>query len=359
MQTTTQSVTGVRYIWEDNRIVDILRMDRTYTRDNRGRFASGGGGGGSSGGGKSGGGKKGGGGGGSGLTSMKASELQKIASDEGIDIDTLSHKRRKSVLAAAIEAKRKGKDLREEGLLKAQKQQSSLAKKRSRSKGKGKAKLQAEADAVKPWEDYDHSNSTKRQNAIINAPKAPSKLKPLDEAENNELEAYNNILANNIASDRVGTPEMGKFMDSIGMASHDQASVYSRSEGLKSHINTKNTKSLVRELANNHALGYATDIKGRYGELYNRRIAEGLGMLSNKELVQVTANRYYNQSPRAGEPLQGKYFPKRTPTVLIAELKRRKLLDIDNPAIQLNDKSKRKLRSQNDFNDIPDNAFDF
>lgn len=59
MQTTTQSVTGVRYIWEGDRIIDILRMDYNpnQPRDSRGRFASGGGGGGSSGGGKKGGGK--------------------------------------------------------------------------------------------------------------------------------------------------------------------------------------------------------------------------------------------------------------------------------------------------------------
>lgn len=132
MPTTTQSVTGVRYLWADNRIVDILRLDYNpnQPRDNRGRFASGGGGGGGS----SGGGKKGGGGGG--LTSMKASDLQILAEAHGIDINTLSHKRRKSVLAAAIEAKKQGKDLREEGLLKPTKVRSSLAEKRSKVKTK-------------------------------------------------------------------------------------------------------------------------------------------------------------------------------------------------------------------------------
>lgn len=49
------------------------------------------------------------------------SELQAIAKEQGIDIDTLSHKNRKSVLAKAIEAKQQGKSIRELGLLKPQK----------------------------------------------------------------------------------------------------------------------------------------------------------------------------------------------------------------------------------------------
>lgn len=89
-------------------------------RDAKGRFAgckpgTGGssvsGGGGNS--------KKGAGGGG--LISQKVSTLQELAKKEGIEIDKLSHKARKSVLAKAIEAKRAGKDLREEGLLKSTK----------------------------------------------------------------------------------------------------------------------------------------------------------------------------------------------------------------------------------------------
>lgn len=89
-------------------------------RDEKGRFAGcmPGTGGGSSGGG---GGKKSGGGSLAGGLPNKVDDLQAIAKKEGIDIDTLSHKARKSVLAAAINAKRAGKDLREEGLLKSTK----------------------------------------------------------------------------------------------------------------------------------------------------------------------------------------------------------------------------------------------
>lgn len=85
-------------------------------RDAKGRFAGcmPGTGGGSGGGSR---GKKSGGGGG-GLASEKVDDLQAIAKKEGIDIDALSYKARRSVLVNAIEAKRAGKDLREEGLLK-------------------------------------------------------------------------------------------------------------------------------------------------------------------------------------------------------------------------------------------------
>jgi hypothetical protein len=85
-------------------------------RDAKGRFAGcmPGTGGGS----RSGGGKKSGGGG---LASQKVDDLQDLAKKEGIDIDALSYKARRSVLVKAIEAKRAGKDLREEGLLKATK----------------------------------------------------------------------------------------------------------------------------------------------------------------------------------------------------------------------------------------------
>ena len=90
-------------------------------RDAKGRFAGcmPGTGGGSGGGG---GGKKSGSGGGlAGGLPDNVDDLQAIAKKEGIDIDTLSHKARKSTLAAAINAKRAGKDLREEGLLKSTK----------------------------------------------------------------------------------------------------------------------------------------------------------------------------------------------------------------------------------------------
>lgn len=94
----------------------IIREDYNpkQPRDARGRWTSGGGGsrgGGSSRGGRRGGGKRG-------LAAKKVSELQDIAKKEGIDVDTLSHKSRKSVLTAAIKAKRRGQDLREKGLLK-------------------------------------------------------------------------------------------------------------------------------------------------------------------------------------------------------------------------------------------------
>jgi len=90
-------------------------------RDAKGRFAGcmPGTGGGSGGGG---GGKKSGSSGSlAGGLPDKVDDLQAIAKKEGIDINTLSYKARKSVLAAAINAKRAGKDLREEGLLKSTK----------------------------------------------------------------------------------------------------------------------------------------------------------------------------------------------------------------------------------------------
>ena len=114
-----------RLLWRGD---SVWREDynKNQPRDSRGRWSSGGGGGG----------KKSGGGGG-GLASKKVAELQEIAKAEGIDPDTLSHKRRKSVLAAAIEAKRKGKNLREAGLLKPTKTKGGL---RGQSKKKSKKK---------------------------------------------------------------------------------------------------------------------------------------------------------------------------------------------------------------------------
>ncbi|GEM_PF-2016985 len=114
--TVVKSVTGRYHLKIDGRVVGISKhlpddwredYNRNQPRDGRGRWTSGGGG--SRGGGR---------GGGGGLANKRVSELQEIAKKEGIDVDTLSHKRRKSVLTAAIKAKRKNKDLREEGLLK-------------------------------------------------------------------------------------------------------------------------------------------------------------------------------------------------------------------------------------------------
>ncbi len=122
MEFIKRSLTGKYDYYSDSqsdiRLV-LVRCDYNpnQPRDEKGRWASGGGGG-SGGGSRSRGGKKGGGSAG-GLASKKVSELQAIAKDHGIDIDTLSHKARKSVLSAAIEATQKGKDLREAGLLKA------------------------------------------------------------------------------------------------------------------------------------------------------------------------------------------------------------------------------------------------
>ncbi|NEP10873.1 MAG: GNAT family N-acetyltransferase [Symploca sp. SIO2C1] len=88
----------------------IVREDYNpnQPRDARGRWKGGGGG-------RRGGGRRGGK---RGLAAKKVSELQDIARKEGIDVNTLSHKSRKSVLTAAIKAKRRGQDLREKGLLK-------------------------------------------------------------------------------------------------------------------------------------------------------------------------------------------------------------------------------------------------
>ncbi len=126
----------------------IIREDYNpkQPRDARGRWTSGGGGGsrsGGGGGGRRGGSKKG-------LAVKKVSELQDIARKEGIDIDTLSHKNRKSVLTAAIKAKRKGNDLREAGLLKATKPKTSLAKARAKNRQRTKAKPQSKSDKTPP-----------------------------------------------------------------------------------------------------------------------------------------------------------------------------------------------------------------
>ncbi|MGL5926337.1 MAG: hypothetical protein ACRC32_25865, partial [Chroococcidiopsis sp.] len=97
-----QSCTGLRLIRSD--------YNPNQPRDARGRFSRGGGSGGGGGRRKSGGG---------GLADKKVSDLQEIAKKEGIDINKLSYKSRRSVLVSAIEAQRKGKSLREAGLLKA------------------------------------------------------------------------------------------------------------------------------------------------------------------------------------------------------------------------------------------------
>jgi len=337
--------------------------NKNQPRDSRGRWSSGGGGGG----------KKSGGGGG-GLASKKVAELQEIAKAEGVDPDTLSHKRRKSVLAAAIEAKRKGKDLREAGLLKPTKTKGGLrgqSKKKPKPKPKDQSKkklaeLQEKANNIKPWKDAEYNgsdnNSNKkrkdRQEALINAPSAPPKLKKLSQTENEELDNYNNILMANMEAERTSRPEMKNFMNAIGMKAHDQASVASRSLALNDY--NKQTQppidKLDRELrlGGGYALGYAGQIGGRYGQLYNRRVAESLEKLPNKNIVHIASRSYYTQSPRIGEPLQTKYLADRTPTVLVAELKRRKLLDVDNPGVSVN-VSRQRLRNPEDLKGVTDN----
>lgn len=108
-----QSLTGNVYHLDD--LGKIIRIDYNpnQPRDARGRWSSGGSGGGVA----------------VDLTKKKVSELHAIAKDQGIDINKLSYKNRKSVLAAAIEASKKGKSLRELGLLKPQK--TTLIKRRS------------------------------------------------------------------------------------------------------------------------------------------------------------------------------------------------------------------------------------
>lgn len=135
-----KSVTGRYHLKIDGRVVGISKhlpddwredYNPNQPRDGRGRWTS------------SGGGSRGSRGGGGGLANKRVSELQEIAKKEGIDVDTLSHKRRKSVLTAAIKAKRKNKNLREEGLLKPTKTKGGLrgqAKPKPESKAETKSK---------------------------------------------------------------------------------------------------------------------------------------------------------------------------------------------------------------------------
>jgi len=405
--TISQSLTGALYFRQDERVVWISRREYkdaiasfnqrfntdynpNQPRDARGRWTSGGGG--SRGGGRGGGGGSRGSsrGGGGGLANKRVSELQEIAKKEGIDVESLSYKNRKSVLTKAIKVNRKGQNLREQGLLKAIKPKSSLAKKRAERKQQNNKKTesisdrvkatkeankkatQEKANRIKPWEDseYDSLDETsrkkraERQQAIINAPLPPPKLKKLSQAENEELDSYNNILMENTSSERISSPKMRNFMDAIGMKNHNQASVASRSLGLNA-LNQERKKGisssvdkLDQELrvGGGYALSYAGQIGGRYGELYNRRVAESLESLPTNNIVHIASKSYYTQLPRIGEPLQVKYLADRTPTVFVAELKRRKLLDVDNPGIPVN-ASRQRLRTLKDLKGLPDNAF--
>lgn len=106
MKLIKRSQTNKYNYFRVNENLYLIRIDYNpnQPRDARGRWSSGGGGG-----------------GGSiveGLQKKKVSELHAIAKAEGIDVNTLSHKSRKSVLAKAIEAKISGENLREKGLLK-------------------------------------------------------------------------------------------------------------------------------------------------------------------------------------------------------------------------------------------------
>lgn len=150
-----QSVTGKIYCLD--RLGKLIRIDYNpnQPRDANGRWISTGGSGGGSGNRKS---SKGGGG----LAAEKVSSLQKIAEDEGIDINSLSHKARRSVLVAAIEARREGKDLREAGLLKPQK----TTRKRTKSEVSKKPK-EEEIDLKKSVEQFNYNYQPEVKNTLI------------------------------------------------------------------------------------------------------------------------------------------------------------------------------------------------
>jgi len=148
--TVVKSVTGRYHLKIDGRVVGISKhlpddwredYNRNQPRDARGRWTSGGG-------------SRGGSRGGGGLANKRVSQLQEIAQKEGIDIDTLSHKARKSVLAAAIEAKRKGKDIREAGLLKPRKTKGGL---RGQAEEKAKEQATKKQTKTKPRNSYEAS----------------------------------------------------------------------------------------------------------------------------------------------------------------------------------------------------------
>jgi len=315
--------------------------NKNQPRDSRGRWSSGGGGGG----------KKSGGGGG-GLASKKVSELQEIAKEAGIDPDTLSHKRRKSVLAAAIEAKRKGKDLREAGLLKPTKTKGGL-RGQSKKKPQGLDKKTPKKSSKPKPKEFDPAKDgelepaiRKERNRLMMTDESPPKsLAPLSGSESAKLEAMNFRLSK-IAESGTFTASDREYMKKIGVP-RGQESVWARSNAIKSADSPNSIKTALLS----HGLNYAQSTMGDYGQLYNRTVADKLTKLGNKDLAEVSS-KYYMGSLKAGQPLKARAL-ETAPSVLTSELKRRGMLDADNPG------DFKGKRVGNDWSGLTDKDFTF